>query len=69
MSKQPSYYVPPKLTLVRATDEWQKSHLIDAERDIVPQLGDTWEVSDNRLSALLDYERQEKVKIIEIVDK
>lgn len=67
LSDKPSTYTPPRLITVCATNTWQKLRLIDAERGFIPSPGNKWEIEESRLITLQNYEKENNVKLINIL--
>ena len=41
--------------------------LVDAEQGFIPQAGQRWVVSENRLSNIIFYEKRKNVKLIDVL--
>lgn len=68
LSHKPNDY-KLKTYKVKATDEWQSRKIVDSERGIVPEANSIWEVTEERLTNLLDYESRVQRKFIEVLDE
>jgi len=64
--KKKSDYVNDMI-IVRATDQYTKRHLVDKELGRVPKENEEWIVDRDRLETILDFERRNKCKMVEVV--
>lgn len=66
LSKKKAVY-SSKFYRVMATDAWIVLRLLDSQTGTIHQPGDIWEVSEDRLSELLGYEKTVKMTLIEVL--
>lgn len=57
----------PNEIRVRATNEWQKLHLVCTDLKKVPKENETWVVDQLRLDKLLDYQKRTGRKMVDIL--
>ncbi len=53
---------------IRATGEWQKMRMIDAELKHVPKIGETWTVTKERYAVIHQYEIDQKKHMVDVMD-
>ena len=68
LSKKPATYCS-RFYKVRATSEWYALRLMDNQTGKIHHPGDIWEVNEERLSELLNYEKAIKKTLIEVLNE
>ena len=71
LAKVESTYEPEpdemKFFLVRATREWSRLRLMDAQQGFVPKEGHEWVINEDRLYELQQYENRKRTKLIKVL--